>query len=156
MQTSETKLQDGTLNYTLLPAVTTGLRLLGAYLPALPTRIAALAASCTRSLEDLRWPRTGSAAVQVLSRIPGAPPEPGEAAQGAGGVISCLMLDVCLPSKFMNLIRHADTDITLCRKEASLYPSHGWRRMQQQMASHCARGVCATQVVQRPCSHWGA
>ncbi|KAI9449571.1 PLP-dependent transferase [Lactarius psammicola] len=85
--------EDGTLNYTLLPAVTTGLRLLGAYLPALPTRIAALSASCTRTLEDLRWPRSGSPAVRVLSRIPGAAPESGETAQGAGGVVSCLMLD---------------------------------------------------------------
>ncbi|KAI9441769.1 PLP-dependent transferase [Lactarius indigo] len=54
--------EDGTLNYTLLPAVTTGLRLLGAYLPALPTRIAALSASCARTLEDIRWPRSGSPA----------------------------------------------------------------------------------------------
>jgi len=73
--------------------VTTGLRLLGAYLPALPTRIAALSASCARTLEDLRWPRSGSPAVQVLSRVPGAPPEAGETSQGAGGVVSCLMLD---------------------------------------------------------------
>jgi molybdenum cofactor sulfurtransferase len=86
--------QDGTLNYTLLPAVTTGLRLLGAYLPALPARIAALSASCVRLLEELRWSRTGTPAVRILSRIPGAPPEPGEAAQGAGGVIACLMFDV--------------------------------------------------------------
>jgi hypothetical protein len=77
--------------------VTTGLRLLGAYLPALPTRISALSASCARSLEDLRWPRSGSGAVQILSRVPGAPPEPGETAQGAGGVVSCLMLDVRTP-----------------------------------------------------------
>ena len=103
-KTSETEPQDGTLNYTLLPAVTTGLRLLGAYLPALPTRISALSASCARSLEDLRWPRSGSAAVQVLSRIPGAPPESGETAQGAGGIVACLMLDVCaFPNH--NLIR---------------------------------------------------
>ncbi|KAH9022461.1 pyridoxal phosphate-dependent transferase [Lactarius hengduanensis] len=77
---------------TPFPAVTTGLRLLGAYLPALPTRIAALSASCTRTLEDIRWPRSGSPAVRVLSRVPGAPPEPGDTAQGAGGVVSCLML----------------------------------------------------------------
>lgn len=88
-------IQDGTLNYTLLPAVTTGLRLLGAYLPALPGRIAALSASCARLLGEIRWPRSGAPAVRILSRIPGAPPEPGEAAQGAGGVIACLMFDVC-------------------------------------------------------------
>jgi hypothetical protein len=93
----ETTIQDGTLNYTLLPAVTTGLRLLGAYLPALPARIAALSASCARLLGEIRWPRSGAPAVRILSRIPGAPPEPGEAAQGAGGVISCLMSDVCDP-----------------------------------------------------------
>ncbi|KAI0291312.1 pyridoxal phosphate-dependent transferase [Russula brevipes] len=85
--------EDGTLNYTLLPAVTTGLRLLGAYLPALPARIAALSASCAGLLGEIRWPRTGVPAVRVLSRIPGAPPEPGEASQGAGGVIACLMFD---------------------------------------------------------------
>ena len=94
MGVPETKIQDGTLNYTLLPAVTTGLRLLGAYLPALPARIAALSASCARVLEELRWPRSGAPAVRVLSRVAGAPPEPGEAAQGAGGVIACLMFDV--------------------------------------------------------------
>ena len=93
------EIQDGTLNYTLLPAVTTGLRLLGAYLPALPTRIAALSASCVRTLEDLRWPQSGTPAVQVLSRVPGAPPEAGETAQGAGGVVSCLMLDVRPPPR---------------------------------------------------------
>ncbi|KAI0302466.1 pyridoxal phosphate-dependent transferase [Multifurca ochricompacta] len=86
--------EDGTLNYTLLPAVTTGLRLLSAYLPALPKRMAALSASCARLLEDIRWPRSNASAVRILSRIPGAPPEPDEATQGAGGVVSCLMLDV--------------------------------------------------------------
>lgn len=75
--------------------MTTGLRLLGAYLPALPARIAALSGSCARVIEDIRWPRSGALAVRVLSRIPGAPAEPGEAAQGSGGVISCLMIDVC-------------------------------------------------------------
>ncbi|KAF8483940.1 pyridoxal phosphate-dependent transferase [Russula ochroleuca] len=85
--------EDGTLNYTLLPAVTTGLRLLGAYLPALPARIAALSASCARLLEEIQWPRSGLPAVRVLSRIPGAPPEPGEPTQGTGGIVSCLMFD---------------------------------------------------------------
>ena len=74
--------------------MTTGLRLLGAYLPALPARIAALSACCARLLEGLRWPRSGTPAVRILSRISGALPEPGEAAQGAGGVIACLMFDV--------------------------------------------------------------
>ncbi|KAI9509612.1 PLP-dependent transferase [Russula earlei] len=85
--------EDGTLNYALLPAVTNGLRLLSAYLPALPLRIAALSASCARLLEDIRWPRSGVIAVRVLSRIPGASPESGEEVQGAGGVVSCLMFD---------------------------------------------------------------
>jgi len=75
--------------------VTTGLRLLGAYLPALPARIAALNAYCTRLLEEIRWPRSGLPGVRVLSRIPGAPPEKGEAAQGTGGIVSCLMFGVC-------------------------------------------------------------
>ncbi|KAH9994300.1 pyridoxal phosphate-dependent transferase [Russula vinacea] len=85
--------EDGTLNYTLLPAVTTGLRLLGAYLPALPSRIAALSACCARLLEEIQWPRSGLPAVRVLSRVPGATPEPGEASQGTGGIVSCLMFD---------------------------------------------------------------
>ncbi|KAI9434750.1 hypothetical protein BJY52DRAFT_1392187 [Lactarius psammicola] len=54
--------EDDTLNYTLLPAVTTGLRLLGGYLPALPACVATLSALCTWTLEDLRWPRSGSPA----------------------------------------------------------------------------------------------
>jgi hypothetical protein len=74
--------------------VTTGLRLLSAYLPALPTRLAALSASCAHHLESLRWPQSGAHAVRILSRVPGMPPEPGEAMQGSGGIISCLMLDV--------------------------------------------------------------
>ena len=93
----ETKHLDGTLNYALLLTVTTGLRLLGAYLPALLARIAALSASCARILGEIRWPQRGVPAVRILSRIPGAPPEPGKAAQGAGGVISCLVSDVCDP-----------------------------------------------------------
>ncbi|KAI0264156.1 pyridoxal phosphate-dependent transferase [Gloeopeniophorella convolvens] len=84
--------EDGTLNYTLLPAVTTGLRLLSAYLSVLPARTGALSATCTRMLEALRWP-SGARAVRVLSRVPGTQPEPGEALQGAGGVVACLMLD---------------------------------------------------------------
>lgn len=75
--------------------MTTGLRLLGAYLPALPSRIAALSASCARLLEEIQWPRSGLPAVRVLSRVPGATPEPGEASQGTGGIVSCLMFDVC-------------------------------------------------------------
>jgi hypothetical protein len=75
--------------------VTTGLHLLGAYLPALPARIAALSASCARLLEEIRWPGSGLPAVRVLSRISGAPPEPGEATQGTGGIVSCLMYNVC-------------------------------------------------------------
>jgi hypothetical protein len=74
--------------------VTTGLRLLGAYLPALPARIAALTAYCARLLEEIRW-RSGLPAVRVFSRIPGAAPEQGEATQGTGGIVSCLMFDVC-------------------------------------------------------------
>lgn len=84
--------EDGTLNYTLLPAVTTGLRLLGAYLPALPARIAALTSYCAHLLQEIRLPQSGLPAVRVLSRIPGAPPEQGEATQGTGGIVSCLML----------------------------------------------------------------
>jgi len=76
--------------------VTTGLRLLGAYLPALPARIAALTASCAGLLGEIRWPRSGLPAVRVLSRIPGALPESGEATQGTGGIVSCLMFDVCV------------------------------------------------------------
>jgi hypothetical protein len=86
--------QDGTLNYALLPAVTTGLHLLSAYLPTLPTHLAALSASCTCHLENLRWSRSGAHAIHILSRVPGMPPEPGEAMQGVDGIISCLMLNV--------------------------------------------------------------
>lgn len=75
--------------------MTTGLRLLGAYLPALPARITSLTAYCARLLEEIRWSRNGPSAVRVLSRIPGAPPEQGEASQGTGGIVSCLMFDVC-------------------------------------------------------------
>lgn len=85
--------------------MTTGLRLLGAYLPALPARIASLSASCAHLLEEIRWPRSGLPAVRVLSRVAGAPPEPSEATQGTGGIVSCLMYDVCV---FMCTTLHID------------------------------------------------
>jgi hypothetical protein len=61
----------------------------------MPERIAALTAYCACLLEEIRWPRSGLPSVRVLSHVPCAPPEQGEASQGTGGIISCLMFDVC-------------------------------------------------------------
>ena len=104
--------------------MTTGIRLLSAYLPALPARVAALSASCARYLESLRWPRSGAPAVRVLSRIPGMPPEAGEAAQGAGGIVSCLMLNV---RASYNINESIITPKTHRRSKATLSPSRVWQ-----------------------------
>ncbi|KAI0061946.1 PLP-dependent transferase [Artomyces pyxidatus] len=93
--------EDGTINYTLLPGVTTGLRLLGAYLPFLPARIAALTSACVGELQSARWPN-GAPAVRVLSRIPNTgrarrhratEDDADDEGSGSGGVISCIFLD---------------------------------------------------------------
>ncbi|KAI0048614.1 PLP-dependent transferase [Auriscalpium vulgare] len=95
----EEAFEDGTINYALLPAVTTGLRLLGAYVALLPARVGALAAGLAGELEGVRWPG-GAPAVRVLSRVPGRVEqdeeeqgEQGMWASGAGGTVSCIFLD---------------------------------------------------------------
>lgn len=66
--------QDGTINYLLLPSITTGLRFLSAYLPFLPIRMAALTHYLASELEALTYPNSdgqGKRVCRVLSRIPG-------------------------------------------------------------------------------------
>ncbi|KAI0316439.1 pyridoxal phosphate-dependent transferase [Amylostereum chailletii] len=91
----EEAFEDGTLNYLLLPAIPTGLTLLRAYLPFLPTRLAALTHYLCAALAGLRHARTGARAVRVLSRVPGAisRADDGEEAGGTGGVVSCVFVE---------------------------------------------------------------
>ncbi|KAA1476976.1 PLP-dependent transferase [Dentipellis sp. KUC8613] len=91
----EEQFEDGTINYLLLPAITTGLRFLSAYLPLLPARIAALTDYLAAELAALRHPN-GVRACRVLSVVPrrsGAAEPEDEEEMGAGGVVACLFYD---------------------------------------------------------------
>ncbi|KAF9649497.1 PLP-dependent transferase [Thelephora ganbajun] len=62
--------EDGTVNYTLLSAVTDGLRLLSAYMPFLPLRLSCLTTYLVSSLLKIRHDSTGRPVVCILSRRP--------------------------------------------------------------------------------------
>ncbi|KDR75602.1 hypothetical protein GALMADRAFT_68588 [Galerina marginata CBS 339.88] len=62
--------EDGTINYLQLPAITSGLRFLSAYLPFLPLRLSSLLHYLTSSLSKLRHDSSGRPVVQILSQTP--------------------------------------------------------------------------------------
>ncbi|KAG6333417.1 hypothetical protein ID866_5673 [Astraeus odoratus] len=62
--------QDGTINYLTLSAVTDGLRFLSAYLPFLPLRLSCLMHFLTSSLSRLRHDMTGTPVVKIMSKVP--------------------------------------------------------------------------------------
>ncbi|EIM80857.1 PLP-dependent transferase [Stereum hirsutum FP-91666 SS1] len=93
----EESFEDGTINYLLLPSITTGLRFLSAYMPFLPIRMAALTHYLATELEGVTYPNSEFKACRVLSKVPGEetgkrPRKVGEVAD-AGSVISCLFYD---------------------------------------------------------------
>ncbi|KAG2113609.1 PLP-dependent transferase [Suillus discolor] len=62
--------QDGTINFMTLPAVTDGLRFLSVYLPFLPLRLSCLTHYLVTSLSRLRHDSTGTPVVNILSKLP--------------------------------------------------------------------------------------
>ncbi|KAJ4471501.1 pyridoxal phosphate-dependent transferase [Lentinula aciculospora] len=120
--------EDGTINYLLLPAVTSGLHLLSAYLPFLPLRLNCLlhylvaelgriqhrdgdgrlinrhVGDGTNSTED----QTGLPVCRVLSRIPKKVLKAvGETDEDAGAVISCVFLDEAGETLPLSFIAHS-------------------------------------------------
>ena len=63
-------LQDGTINYLLLPAVTDGLRFLVAYLPFIPLRLTTLLNYIATSINAIRHDVADTPVVRILSRLP--------------------------------------------------------------------------------------
>jgi hypothetical protein len=97
--------QDGTINYLLLPAITSGLHLLSAYLPFLPLRLNCLVHYLVAELGKIRhrdWEGRmamvgggGVPVCRVLSRVPGKVLKAvGETDEEAGAVVACIFLDV--------------------------------------------------------------
>ncbi|KAL1751506.1 pyridoxal phosphate-dependent transferase [Schizophyllum commune] len=62
------RFEDGTINYTSLPAVTDGLRFLSAYLPFLPLRLSCLMSYLYRALPRIRHDVNGLSVVRILSK----------------------------------------------------------------------------------------
>ncbi|TEB27326.1 PLP-dependent transferase [Coprinellus micaceus] len=62
--------EDGTINYTMLPSITEGLRFLSTYLPYLPLRLSCLLDYLISSLSRLQHDVSGKPVVQFLSRRP--------------------------------------------------------------------------------------
>ena len=91
--------QDGTVNYTLLSAVTDGLRLLSAYMPFLPLRLSCLTTYLVSSLLKIRHDSTGRPVVSILSRRPNVQLKAiGEQAETAS-TVSLIFLSVGYPSR---------------------------------------------------------
>ncbi|KAJ4468374.1 pyridoxal phosphate-dependent transferase [Lentinula edodes] len=99
--------EDGTINYLLLPAITSGLHLLSAYLPFLPLRLNCLLRYLVtelgriqhrdregRLINKFREGETEGEVCRVLSRVPKKVLKTvGETDEEAGAVISCIFLD---------------------------------------------------------------
>ena len=95
------KLQDGTINYLTLPAVTNGLRFLKPYLPFIPLRLTSLLHYLISSLESLRHEESGVPVVQVLSRRPSSRLALVGEQSDVGGVISLSFQGVSLGQRFL-------------------------------------------------------
>ncbi|KAF5364510.1 hypothetical protein D9757_011974 [Collybiopsis confluens] len=99
--------EDGTINYLLLPAITSGLHLLSAYLPFLPLRLNVLVNYLVAELGGVRhrdregrlvesntYGRGGRPVCKVLSRVPSKVLKVvGETDEDAGAVVACVFLD---------------------------------------------------------------
>jgi len=101
---SSSALQDGTVNYALLSAVTDGLRLLSAYMPFLPLRLSCLTTYLVSSLLKIRHDSTGRPVVRILSRRPSSRLKAiGEQAETAS-TVSLIFLSVGLVSRMSSTI----------------------------------------------------
>lgn len=90
-------LQDGTINYLNLPAVTEGLRFLSAYLPFLPLRLSTLTHHLVTSLSQLRHESSGTPVVRVLSRVPTNRVKTIGGQSDCGSTVSFIFLAVSTP-----------------------------------------------------------
>ncbi|KAJ3980752.1 pyridoxal phosphate-dependent transferase [Lentinula detonsa] len=122
---------DGTINYLLLPAITSGLHLLSAYLPFLPLRLNCLLHYIVAELELIRHrdrdgrlidrtmyqseggtdgieSQLGMPVCKVLSRVPKKVLKVvGETDEEAGAVISCIFLDEVGEALPLSFIAHS-------------------------------------------------
>lgn len=87
-------MQDGTINYLNLPAITDGLRFLSAYLPFLPLRLSSLTRHLITSLSELRHDSTDTPVVQILSRRPTKDVRTIGEQSDTGSTVSLLFLSV--------------------------------------------------------------
>lgn len=87
-------LQDGTINYLTLPAITDGLRFLSAYLPFMPLRLSCLLRYLISSLLRLRHDTNGKPVIHILSRRPGRRLRSVGQESDVGSLVSLLFLDV--------------------------------------------------------------
>ncbi|KAF9059983.1 pyridoxal phosphate-dependent transferase [Rhodocollybia butyracea] len=92
--------EDGTINYLLLPAITSGLRLLSMYLPYLPLRLHCLVHHLISEISQIRHHggdgdmERGLRVCQVLSRKPTKTLQSlGETDDETGGIITCIFVD---------------------------------------------------------------
>ncbi|KAJ3799126.1 pyridoxal phosphate-dependent transferase [Lentinula aff. detonsa] len=98
--------EDGTINYLLLPAITSGLHLLSAYLPFLPLRLNCLLHYLVAELELIR--HRDRDVCKVLSRVPKKVLKVvGETDEEAGAVISCIFLDEVGEALPLSFIAHS-------------------------------------------------
>ena len=86
--------QDGTINYLNLPAITDGLRFLSAFLPFLPLRLSSLTRHLIASLSELRHDTNGAPVVQILSRRPSKDVRTIGEQSDTGSVVALLFLFV--------------------------------------------------------------
>ncbi|KAJ3995668.1 pyridoxal phosphate-dependent transferase [Lentinula boryana] len=123
--------EDGTINYLLLPAITSGLHLLSAYLPFLPLRLNCLLHYLVAELELIRHrdrdgrlidrpmyqsegetdgmeSQLGMPVCKVLSRVPKKVLKVvGETDEEAGAVMSCIFLDEVGEALPLSFIAHS-------------------------------------------------
>lgn len=87
-------IQDGTINYLNLPAITDGLRFLSAYLPFLPLRLNILTHYLIQSLDEIRHEASNTPVVRILSRAPSRRLRSVGEQGDTGSVVSLIFLSV--------------------------------------------------------------
>ena len=83
------------MNYTLLSAVTDGLRLLSAYMPFIPLRLSCLTTYLVSSLLKIRHDSTGRPVVCILSQRPCTRLKAIGEQAGTASTVSLIFLSVC-------------------------------------------------------------
>jgi molybdenum cofactor sulfurtransferase len=102
--------QDGTINYTNLAAVTSGLRLLSKYIAFLPLRLSCLTHYLVTSLSSLRHTRTGTPVVRITSQPPTKKLKYVGEQSDTGSTVSFVFLSVSeFPAYFVYLFRHSSS-----------------------------------------------